>query len=178
LPDTPRSHYDFLLKTSKDSSYTGITEQWRTEYFLTKIKGKVLNIGALKNSFTNYVFGKGYELDIVNVDLINWNDKRTNHNYVVADGYMLPFKRKSFDSVLMGETLEHLIDPEVVLEEVIRVLTIHGRLIGSTPCIGRTEKTHVVDFYSKKDLINLLVPYFYSINVIQHSPFWLFECSN
>jgi SAM-dependent methyltransferase len=45
----------------------------------------------------------------------------------------LPFKNSSFDAAIAGEVLEHLPNPEAVLDEVARVLTPDGLLVGSVP---------------------------------------------
>lgn len=45
----------------------------------------------------------------------------------------LPFATGSFDCVIFGETIEHLIDPDFALEEISRVLSLHGTLILTTP---------------------------------------------
>lgn len=41
--------------------------------------------------------------------------------FIVADGYHLPFKTKSFDYVICSHILEHLEDPKSFLKEVVRV---------------------------------------------------------
>src|SRR4051794_20314180 len=49
----------------------------------------------------------------------------------------LPFPDNSFDLVLCAETIEHVVDVQVLLSEVRRVLTPGGRLAISTPAHGR-----------------------------------------
>jgi SAM-dependent methyltransferase len=45
----------------------------------------------------------------------------------------LPFENSSFDVAVAGELFEHLPNPEAVLDEVVRVLTSGGLLVGSVP---------------------------------------------
>lgn len=52
---------------------------------------------------------------------------------VASDAHNLPFKERSFDSVIMAEVLEHLSSPEIVLSEVRRILKDQGTLLVSVP---------------------------------------------
>jgi SAM-dependent methyltransferase len=49
--------------------------------------------------------------------------------YATADGQRLPFANASFDAVGLYSVLEHVPDPELVLDESLRVLRPGGRLI-------------------------------------------------
>ena len=46
----------------------------------------------------------------------------TGHQDVVCDGARLGFRSESFDSVLCTQVLEHVRDPQGVLQEICRVL--------------------------------------------------------
>jgi SAM-dependent methyltransferase len=62
--------------------------------------------------------------------------KRPNYGFVafaVADGQHLPFADASFDRIICTETLEHVLDPRLILEEFARVLKPGGRLAVSVP---------------------------------------------
>jgi len=49
--------------------------------------------------------------------------------FVLGDAHRLPFGNKSFDAVTIIETLEHLKNPQGVLEEIHRVLKKNGNLV-------------------------------------------------
>lgn len=53
--------------------------------------------------------------------------------FAVAEGNALPFDDQSFDSVLLGEVVEHLLDPVPVLAEARRCMRPDGTLILTTP---------------------------------------------
>ena len=53
--------------------------------------------------------------------------------FVQADGCHLPFTSGSFDSAVCLEMIEHVPDPDGLLEEIARVLKVEGRLVVSTP---------------------------------------------
>jgi ubiquinone/menaquinone biosynthesis C-methylase UbiE len=74
----------------------------------------------------------------------------TNHVAVVADAFHLPFKDNSFGCIIASEIIEHVVVPEAFVKELVRVLSVGGRLIVSTPykevlkytlCIHCNEKT-------------------------------------
>ena len=53
---------------------------------------------------------------------------------VVADvATELPFETGSFDVVVFGEVIEHIVDPDFALTEIARVLRIGGHVIVTTP---------------------------------------------
>lgn len=54
-------------------------------------------------------------------------------NSSVADAYQLPFQAGSFDIVVLGEVVEHVYEPRLMLKEIHRVLTAHGKLVLTTP---------------------------------------------
>lgn len=55
----------------------------------------------------------------------------------VADIHAIPFARNSIDAAICLEVLEHVMDPDSVLEEIFRVLKPGGLAMISTPfCVG------------------------------------------
>lgn len=58
----------------------------------------------------------------------------------------LPFPDARFDTILLTDVLEHIPTPELLMDEVSRVLTPRGKLIGSVPFMYRLhEEPH--DYY-------------------------------
>ena len=67
-------------------------------------------------------------LDIVDTDISFGPNIK-----VIADAHCLPFKRKSFDGVIVQAVLEHVIDPIKCVEEITRVLKNDGYVYAETP---------------------------------------------
>jgi SAM-dependent methyltransferase len=92
-----------------------------------------------------------------------------NVEYVVADATALPFEAGSFDTVCSFETLEHLIDREAYLAEVVRVLRPDGTYIVSTPKADRTIERPDNPFHhvelDRGDFEQLLGRYFGAVEV-------------
>jgi SAM-dependent methyltransferase len=80
-------------------------------------------------------------------------------DFVQAEASALPFDDSSFDTVIMGELLEHLIDQRPPLEEAARVLRPGGRLIVTTPYGLYPYHDHKEPLYLGR-LAELLVPEF------------------
>jgi SAM-dependent methyltransferase len=59
----------------------------------------------------------------------------------VADGHHLPFHASGFDGVLADRVLQHVAEPERVLDEMLRVLRPGGRIALADPDYG----TQVLD---------------------------------
>lgn len=77
---------------------------------------------------------------VVSVDVSLENLKRivadfghVNHYSVVADALNLPFRDSAFDCVIASEVIEHIPEPNRLLEELYRVTKSGGILIITTP---------------------------------------------
>lgn len=53
--------------------------------------------------------------------------------YMQASGMELPFPDGTFDAILTSEVIEHIIEPERMMTEIVRVLAPQGSVIISTP---------------------------------------------
>jgi ubiquinone/menaquinone biosynthesis C-methylase UbiE len=54
-------------------------------------------------------------------------------NYALATGHQLPFGEATFDGVRADRVLQHVVDPESVVAELVRVVAPGGRLIVTDP---------------------------------------------
>lgn len=59
--------------------------------------------------------------------------KRANIEIIVADGTTLPFKDNSFDGCICSETIEHVPDPENLIDEIHRVVRPEGKAYVTAP---------------------------------------------
>jgi SAM-dependent methyltransferase len=81
--------------------------------------------------------------------------------FVLGDCHCMPFEAGTFDAVVSLETLEHVIDHQLFVREIIRVLRRGGTLVMSTPNKRYDSKNpfHHSRF-SLKDFQGLLEPLF------------------
>lgn len=76
-------------------------------------------------------------------------------NVILASAYNLPFEDEEFDAVFMGDTLEHIKHPTIVLEEVRRVLKQHLYIVSPVP--RGKDKFHYNE-WSMSELQELIEP--------------------
>lgn len=141
----------------------------KSEMFNNK---KVLDIGCGAGGKSLYYITLGakhvYGVDVVDsykkeseelASNLNLQDKFT---FVCADAKELPYPDESFDTIIMNDAMEHVSDPEGVLQEVMRVLTKNGKVYINFPPYNHPYGAHLSDainipwvhlFFSDKQLI-------------------------
>lgn len=82
--------------------------------------------------------------------------------FKVAEGYSFDFADQQFDAIVLADVIEHIQYPDLMLQEIKRLLKPGGIVLITTPI--RTseypeDKMHVQEFYPHQ-LINLCRPYF------------------
>lgn len=120
-----------------------------------RLQGRLLDFGCgrkpYRACFTNAT-------DYVGVDL-----EQSGHDHsrslvdVFYDGRTIPFGDGSFDAVFCGEVLEHVFEPDAILEELHRVLRGGGAMLVTVPfCWNEHEVPHDYGRYTSFGLTHLL----------------------
>ena len=65
--------------------------------------------------------------------------------FVCADAAALPFADGSIDTIIMNDAMEHVANPEAVVDECLRVLRAGGRLFVNFPPINPPFGAHLSD---------------------------------
>ncbi|MBQ6893227.1 MAG: class I SAM-dependent methyltransferase [Clostridia bacterium] len=65
--------------------------------------------------------------------------------FVCADAAALPFEDGSIDTIIMNDAMEHVANPEAVIDECLRVLSKGGRLFVNFPPINHPCGAHLSD---------------------------------
>lgn len=106
---------------------------------LTKLKGKILDIGLGYGYIEQLIHKRKLELELSGIDIskfaIENARKKFNGNFFVSNIYKIPFKNNLFDCALALDILEHLSKERIdnALSEVNRVLKTNGLFIVSIP---------------------------------------------
>lgn len=95
---------------------------------------KIIDIGCASGIITNYLTSIYPQADIVGMDvyqeIIRYaKTKHPNIKFIVGDAHKIPFSNDSYDLVLCYETIEHVINPMVVLHEIKRLVKKDGVVI-------------------------------------------------
>lgn len=99
--------------------------------------GNILDLGCGLGWGTNFLSSKGMVVGVdVDRETIKKKDINTNTEFIVSDATNLPFRNKSFDTVVSIENIEHVQDQVKYIREVNRILKNNGVFIISTPNEG------------------------------------------
>jgi SAM-dependent methyltransferase len=101
---------------------------------LPKFQGQLLDVGCGKMPYRKYILEHSGTQKYVGLDLDNAHiyseEVRPDYRW---DGVHMPFENNSFDCVFATEVLEHCPEPEIMLNEIHRVLKEEGILFFTTP---------------------------------------------
>lgn len=136
--DVPADHYDKSIKLNILQRY------WHTRRFseiadmIIPIQGMVLDVGCHSGTFTSKILDQIKTKKIYGIDIspsaISLAKKRIPFGaFQVADATKLPFKSGTFEAVFCLEVLEHLDHPELVFDEIYRVLKKDGYAVILVP---------------------------------------------
>ncbi len=119
-------------------------------------KGRILDIGNLGSDGQMHknIIAAFPDSHIIGLDDNEQKAKELNFpNQVIGDiTKSLPFESSYFDTVYLGELIEHTWEPRKLLEEVYRVLEKEGRVIIDTPHVYALKRM-IRFFITGKDFL-------------------------
>jgi len=152
------------LRKSGNSDKTHITgSEERFKYFGSKINAGdiILDLACGLSEFTQIMKKekrvKAYGMDFSRFAMRKMKKITPGVNWVIGDVLKIPFRSRTFDAVIAGETIEHFEKPGLLISEMERVTKIGGRMVLSTPHIYG-YKYHLWVF-KESDLMDLMKPF-------------------
>ena len=94
-------------------------------------KGKLLDLGCGKVPL--YAAYKQFISDNICVDWGNTFHKNEYLDHELDLTKKLPFNDKEFDTIILSDVLEHIPVPELLWQEMTRILTTNGKIIMNVP---------------------------------------------
>lgn len=94
----------------------------------------ILEIGCAAGHLTkllseHYPKTKVTGIDVYKKAILEAKKRFPKLSFLVADAHKLPFQENFFDLVISSETIEHVVDPQKMLNEIARVLKPAGSAI-------------------------------------------------
>lgn len=124
----------------------------------SKYRKNVLDIGSGWGCFQAWQFAKrGYNVTAIELcpEFIFASDNVARDCYferIVADCTILPFRDQSFDIVFCKETMHHIDDPLLLLNEMWRVCSPNGLIVIKEPCVSSLLKLFISKINRAKKL--------------------------
>jgi SAM-dependent methyltransferase len=147
----------FVELSKKDFDY------WFSAYYptLKTTNGWILDVGCGIGQVVNRLADEGF--CVVGIDIspigIQIASERGMGAFIVASASNLPFRSASFATVGFYDFLEHTYHPEICLNEMVRVLRQHGKIVASAPnffqVIGLSRPYHWHMSGLKQRILNL-----------------------
>lgn len=134
------------------------------------LKGKTLDIGCGIGDMLSYRRNTiGLDINPLNV---NYCKKKKLEAFLMRKG-RIPFKDRSFDSVLLDNVLEHIDSPALLFKEIKRVLKPDGILLIGVPGTKgfESDSDHKI-FYDEIKLNTLAEKFKFSVNYLFYTPFF------
>lgn len=122
---------------------------------------KVIDFGCGVGVFTKLVKETYPDCEVWGTDISDQaieDNKKENpdinyHHAYIGDQKFLP--KEYFDVVFSGETIEHLDEPETLLQEAYSALKQGGKLVITTPLMDSIRSDEHTWFYEKEDIEKL-----------------------
>ena len=135
-----KKYLDLSRKGSMDNNHPGMVILKK----LVKNADSVLDLGCGSGTRLNYLTDNG-RIPGLGVDISEKAIEKATKSFpklkfVKADLENLPLKKNDFDLVYSAFVLEHLDDPEKIIEEAIRVLKPNGKLAFIAPNFGAPNR--------------------------------------
>ena len=109
-------------------------------------EGKVLDSGRVSMPYKELILSNPKITEYVGLDIqsaLNYEDVKADFLW---DGIEMPFDNESFDVIISTEVLEHVPNPDLYLQEVMRVLKPGGIFFFTVPFLQSLHEVHN-DYY-------------------------------
>ena len=163
--------HEFMFKDLQGKRLVG--DLYRRFFLYPKLKknitGKLVDIGAGLGDFC-ISYKNSVALDINKYAVKHCQERLIESKLILNNE--IDYENNTFDSAIMDNVLEHILEPRQLLSEVYRVLKSKGRFIVGVPGIKgyKSDFDHKV-FYDDVKLIKLLDSHDFNLVKKFYTPF-------
>jgi SAM-dependent methyltransferase len=164
--ESEKIYFEYLLKRSfLGKIYRNFILYPRLDKYLN---GKTLDIGSGLGDMLSFRENTiGIDVNPLNID----HSKKRKLNAYLMKPNVIPFRDKTFDSVLLDNVLEHIESPPLLFKEIRRVLKPDGFLLIGVPGEKgyRSDDDHKI-FYDEKKLQALAQKNHFNVDQFFYTP--------
>jgi len=135
-PDTFCNWLKFQARLLIDFQFKTIYDDLKK--FLPEVKGKVLDVGCGSNPYKHLFTSQGVWYCGIDIYEAGWFGYE-NSQSLKFDGQRIPFSDESFDYCLCTEVLEHVEEPQKLVDEIYRVLKSKAGGVITVPWSARNH---------------------------------------
>ena len=132
------------------------------------LKGDTLDVGCGIGDFLSY---RSHTTGVdINPAAVEWCSRQGLDAHAMSPD-VLPFGDSTFDSAILDNVLEHLDEPQALLEEIRRVMRPKGTLVVGVPGMNgyASDPDHKV-FYDERLLVSVLAKAGFGLQRILNMP--------
>jgi ubiquinone/menaquinone biosynthesis C-methylase UbiE len=143
MSDADKTDWNAYARVPQDAAYFAPepVQEARIAKIVERVKGSVLDVGGADGYIAQTMREQDHQVDLVDISSIRVaRATRAGLSAFRADACALPFENHSYDTVVLGEVMEHLENPGLALGEACRIA--RERVVCSLPLNGWTDPTH------------------------------------
>jgi SAM-dependent methyltransferase len=106
--------------------------------------GDVLEVGSGDGKILRTFATQRPDLRLAGCDVREWAAPHDGIEFRVIESRDIPYEDRSFDAVVIVDTLEHVDDPEFLVDELARVLRPGGRFVAFVPIEGEPRSAYAL----------------------------------
>ncbi len=140
------------------TSVSRVPARMRIDWMVSQTRGRTLDIGSSQGIVTLLVGRAGHEVTGVDVEApaieyarkalaAESADVQQRVTFLHADIYDARLANQQFDTVLLGEILEHHASPRELWLRAVEFVAPNGKIVGTTPFGLHPHPDHKVTFY-------------------------------
>jgi SAM-dependent methyltransferase len=125
-----KKKHNILKKMVRNPMHSTKNNMHQLMQMLTKSKDikRLLIVGGGDRGYFTDSFYESDQIEVISFDIYY-----TENITFIADAHNIPLKNESVDAVIIQAVLEHVLEPQLVVEEIYRVLKSDGLVYAETP---------------------------------------------